>query len=282
MMNNEEIMNKLTELLKVIDFEICELNNDSITIKDQLCPVEYIDKIQLPVQDYRTYDDLRIFTSTKIENNDNYYFRVLNAKYPEKKFTKNGIGFDISMLKTKNDEENSENFNLNLSYNGCYYSIFMGKNKNEKYMCCRTKEKEWLDFYYVVRNQNQKEINVSFNGLSHQLIAKNDKKNSSIVVQEKINSNIEKYLIDDNDINNYFNAIAFELKDIVLRIIEVISRVNNNFLNIIYTDYPIMKEFIDMANSEVTEELIDNLFEKYSNNNFCIKDEKMAKRLIKH
>lgn len=243
------------------------------------------DVIQLSVQGYKTIDDLRKFESSKLD--ESYFFRVLNTKYPKKTFNKNGVEFNITMSKTKDDKNDEENFNLELFHNGNYYMIFIGRNHEEKYICCRIKDKEWLD-YYIINQKNKKEISVKFNSLSHQtnkLTVIDDKENSSVVVRKNLNyefSNDEKYPIVDNDANKYFNAIAFRLKDIMASVIEVISITNENFLDIIYSDYPIVKEFIDMTNSEVTEKLIDNFFEKYSNNNVVVKKEKSAKVLKKN
>lgn len=286
---NEEIQNKIKELLRVIDIEVCDLNNDSITINDSLYPDRYNEVIQLPVRDYKTDDGLRVFESSKMDD-ENYFFRVLNTKYPKIPFKKNGVEFNITISKTKDEKNDEENFNLELFYNGCYYVIFIGRNHDEKYICCRIKDKEWMDFSYIVNPKNKKikrEISVAFNSLSHQakkLTAIDDKDNSSVVVQKFLKpdfSNDERYEMVDNDVNKYFNAIAFRLKNIMSSIIEVIGITNEKFLNIIYSDYPIIKEFIDMTDSKVTEELIDNFFEKYSNINIGTKEEqKLIKKKV--
>ena len=269
MVINEKTQNRIKELLRVIDIEVSELNNNSITINDSLYPNRYNEIIQLPIQKYKTDDNLRVFESSKIDD-ENYFFRVLNTKYPKIPFKKNGVDFNITISKTKDDEKDEEDFDLELFYNGCYYVIFIGRNHDENYIYCRTTNKEWMDFSYIVNPKNKKikrEISVAFDILSHQtkkLTVIDDKDDSSVVVQNFLNPNFlndGRYSIVDNDVNKYFNAIAFRLKDIMASVIEVISITNENFLNIIYSDYPIVKEFIDMTNSRVTEELIDNFLQ---------------------
>lgn len=286
---NEEIQNKIKELLRVIDIEVCDLNNDSITINDSLYPDRYNEVIQLPVRDYKTDDGLRVFESSKMDD-ENYFFRVLNTKYHKIPFKKNGVEFTISLSKIKEEKKDEENFNLELFYNGCYYGILIGRNHDEKYMCCRVKDKKWMDFSYIVNPKNKKierEVSVAFNSMSNQankLTIVHGNEYYYVEVQDFQDfdfSNDERHSIEHDEVNKYFNAIAFRLKDIMSSVMEVISITNDNFMDIIYTDYPIVKEFVDMTNSGVIEELIDNFFEKYSSINVGTKEEKSDKILKK-
>ena len=223
-------------------------------------------------------------------DDENYFFRVLNTKYHKIPFKKNGVEFTISLSKIKEEKKDEENFNLELFYNGCYYGILIGRNHDEKYMCCRVKDKKWMDFSYIVNPKNKKierEVSVAFNSMSNQankLTIVHGNEYSYVEVQDFQDfdfSNDERHSIEHDEVNKYFNAIAFRLKDIMSSVMEVISITNDNFMDIIYTDYPIVKEFVDMTNSGVIEELIDNFFEKYSSINVGTKEEKSDKILKK-
>ena len=71
----------------------------------------------------------------------------------------------------------------------------------------------------------------------------------------------------DNEIDNYFQALAYKLKNIIEQANNGIRTLNNNIFEMIFEYHKGVAEFLNIVNNSIdNNEVIDILFEKYFSN----------------
>lgn len=261
-----ELEKIIGEFLSVIDFKLCTMDKDGITIEDINNKDALNQELKLPI-DFKSDDDLRVFESSKL--NDNYYIKVGNTKYPKVPFSKNGIEFDLSLRKDKDEDV----FHAELFCDSYMYVIFIGKVLKENCLSYRMcYNQKIMDINYSsTDNSRELEIydhnhhNTSGIRIRDQII--DDRHIAVLSVIEDSQEIFRKEIYKENEIENYFQSLAYKSKDIVEKANEGIKTLNSNIFDIVFDYYDIATQFMDVIhNSTGSNEVVNELFEKFFNN----------------
>lgn len=258
----------IKEFLAVIDFKLCSITNDCINIQDIKNANEFNQILVLPI-DYTSNDKLRVFRSSKL-NNDCYCIDVLNTKNHKVRFTKSGINsFTISIKKDKVNDY----FSSALDHDNSLYITYIGKISNHDYINYRKCDDNGIiDIFYGLDDNNRHlEIYSRVSPRNDRRICviekiSNGQRVAVLIVRENFQE-VYKYEIKDNEIDNYFQALAYKLKNIIEQANNGIRTLNNNVFEMMFDYYNVAKEFLNIINNSMSSnEIIDSLFEKTFSN----------------
>lgn len=267
-----ELEKMIGEFLSVIDFKLCTMDKDSITVEDINNKDALNQELKLPI-DFKSDDDLRVFRSSKL-NND-YSIEVLNTKYPKVPFSKNGItSFNLGLRKNKNSSTDDEVFSAELFYDNCLYLTFIGKDLGQNYSSYRKcGREEFIDVVYSLTDDSRKlEIfsHIKSNHTDRRIYIEDkviDNKHVAVLAVDQNYQEVYRQEIQDNEIEDYFQSLAYKSKDIVEKANESIKTLNNNIFDMVFSYYDIATQFMDVIhNSTGSNEVVNELFEKFFNN----------------
>lgn len=278
----------ISEFLSIIDFKLCSIDEDSITIQDIKNMDELNQVIALPI-DFTSADNLRVFKSSKLDNDD-YYISILNTKYRKVPFSKNGIdGFNMSIRRNSPFSKDDDLFSSEIFYNGSLYITFIGRSSEQNYSSYRKCNNlgEFIDIIYNLDEKDRTlEISSHISPMANRkiYISENISNHHATLVVKENEQEVYKQEIKDNEVEDYFKALAYKGKNIVEQANNGIRTLNNNIFEIIFDYYDIATEFLNIINDITSSnKIIDELFEKYFGNsslNNDSKSNKNAKKLV--
>lgn len=257
----------LREFLKVIDFELCDIGTDAITIHDMMNKDSLNQLLKLPI-DFTSSDSLRSFKSGKIDSSCS--LNVANTKYPEFPFVKNGIdSFNLSFIK---DESKADSFFLTeLFHDGSLYMTTVGMAGNEKYVCYKKGSlKENINISYTIDDDCRKL------SISEITIPRVEKEiyifhdvidNKCYIALKSDGKEVYRQEISSDKIEDYFRFLFYQCKDIIQQANNGIKKLNSNIFELMFDSYDVSKEFMGIVNgSQERNETIDSLFQIYFSN----------------
>ncbi len=263
-----ELQKIINEFLDVIDFKLCSITDDSINIQNKRNTDELNKILILPI-DYTSDDNLRVFRSSKLTN-DCYYISALNTKYSKVPFSKNGI--DSFTISIKKDNDN-DYFSSELYHDDSLYVTHIGKifgHNSLSYRKCD--DNGIIDIFYGLNNNNRNlEISShcfpSFDTRIYISENATNTQHTAVLVVKENDQEVYRQEIKDNEIDNYFQALAYKLKNIIEQANNGIRTLNNNIFEMIFEYHKGVAEFLNIVNNSIdNNEVIDILFEKYFSN----------------
>ena len=267
----EELMK---DFLEVIDFDLCGLDDKKVKIYDKLNDFDY--ELECPI-DFTSCDSLRVFKCNII--NDYKMVEIMNTKFPEHPFTKNGIDmFELKYRKGGVSKYDDDMFSSEIFYDGSLYISFIGRSLNKDHVCYRKfNQNGYIDVLYTM-NKEEKKLELIFNqdkktenGISIKVPLNDTNQKAILLVQEQLFLQEEKQEVyrqelANEEIEDYIHALLFKATRIILETHCTLKCLNNNVFKKVFDYFAIAKDFKTIFDSsKKSNEIIDKLFKKYFN-----------------
>ena len=267
----EELMK---DFLEVIDFDLCGLDDKKAKIYDKLNDFDY--ELECPI-DFTSCDSLRAFRCNII--NDYKMVEIMNTKFPEHPFTKNGIDmFELKYRKGGTSKYDDDMFSSEIFYDGSLYISFIGRSLNEDHVCYRKlNHNGYIDVLYTI-NKEEKKLELIFNQdkktenrISIKVPLNDTNQKAILLVQEQLFLQEEKQEVyrqelANEEIEDYIHALLFKATRVIIKTHSITRFLNNNVFKKVFDYFAIAKEFKTVFDSsKKSNEIIDKLFKKYFN-----------------
>lgn len=262
-----EFKENVEEFLKVIDFDLCVVDEKGITIHDKHNEESLNYVLEFPI-DFKSNDNMRIF---RCNQSDKYYtINVMNAIYPKQPFIKNGIemfklGWRNGVFSSKEDDV----FSAEIFHDGSLYNSFIGRilGKNQvSYQ--KLNHEESINVLY--RIDSEKKFIIVFNAdkkaerrISIQVPIENKSQKAVLCVEEE-KQEVYRQELETEEVEDYMHSLFYKAGNIIMETHEGIKTLDSTIFDKVFDCYDIAKEYRNIMNhSKASNDVINELFKKY-------------------
>lgn len=276
------------DFLKVIDFDLCIVDEKSVTIHDKYNEESLNYILNFPI-DFTSDDNLRVFRCN--ESNKNYTMEIMNTKDPKHQFIKNGIEmfrlmWSNGMFPFKEDDI----FSAEIFHHDSLYISFIGRSLRENHVSYRKFKhggNEYIDVLYRINSEKRKfEIIFNVDKTERRIfisVPVENKNQAPVLCVEENKKEVYRQELKGEEIENYMYSLFYKAGKIIMETHEGLQTLDSAIFDKVFDYYDIAKEFINILhNSKDSNEVINEIFKKYfDSTEFEIDDRTLIKDMHK-